>query len=52
VESRARKSGQGLRLDHASYWIGPQSGTRVVVYTPLDEEARRRLEKLALIDFG
>jgi len=24
----------------------------VVVYTPLDEEARRRLEKLALIDFG
>jgi hypothetical protein len=41
-----------LRLDHASYWIGPQSGTRVVVYTPLDEEARRRLEKLALIDFG
>jgi hypothetical protein len=41
-----------LRLDHTSYWIGPRSGTRVVVYTPLDEEARRRLEKLALIDFG
>jgi transcriptional regulator with XRE-family HTH domain len=40
-----------LRLDHTSYWIGPRSGTRVVVYTPLDEEARRRLEKLALIDF-
>jgi transcriptional regulator with XRE-family HTH domain len=41
-----------LRLDHTSYWIGPRSGTRVVVYTPLDEEARRRLEKLALIDLG
>jgi transcriptional regulator with XRE-family HTH domain len=40
-----------LRLHHTSYWIGPRSGTRVVVYTPLDEEARRRLEKLALVDF-
>jgi hypothetical protein len=41
-----------LRLHHASYWMGPHSGTRVIVYTPLDEEARRRLEKLALIDVG
>jgi transcriptional regulator with XRE-family HTH domain len=41
-----------LRLDHTSYWMGPHSGTRLVVYTPLDEEARRRLEKLVLIDLG
>jgi transcriptional regulator with XRE-family HTH domain len=41
-----------LRLDYTSYWMGPHSGTRVIVYTPLDEEARRRLEKLALIDLG
>lgn len=40
-----------LRLEHTSYWIGPHSGTRVIVYTPADDEARRRLEKLALIDF-
>jgi hypothetical protein len=38
-------------LEHTSYWIGPHSGTRVVVYTPLDEETRRRLEKLALMEF-
>jgi hypothetical protein len=41
-----------LRLDHASYWIGPHLGTRVVVYTPLDDESRRRLEKSALLPFG
>jgi transcriptional regulator with XRE-family HTH domain len=55
VENRAKllmNSHVGLlRLHHTSYWIGPRSGTRVVVYTPLDEEARRRLEKLALVDF-
>jgi hypothetical protein len=55
VENRAKllmNSHVGLlRLQHTSYWIGPRSGTRVVVYTPLDEEARRRLEKLALVDF-
>jgi transcriptional regulator with XRE-family HTH domain len=38
-----------LRLHHTSYWIGPRAGTRLVVYTPLDDEARLRLEKLALL---
>ena len=41
-----------LRLHHTSYWVGPHSGTRVVVYTPLDDEARRRLEKLSLLGAG
>jgi transcriptional regulator with XRE-family HTH domain len=42
-----------LRLDHTSYWLGPRAGFRVVVYTPVDEEGRRQLEKLALLDdFG
>jgi transcriptional regulator with XRE-family HTH domain len=41
-----------LRLHHTSYWVGPHTGTRVVVYTPLDDEARRRLEKLALLGAG
>jgi hypothetical protein len=40
-----------LRLEHTSYWTGPRTGTRMIVYTPLDEEARRRLEKLALLEF-
>jgi transcriptional regulator with XRE-family HTH domain len=41
-----------LRLDYTSYWTGPNSGTRLIVYTPLDDEARRRLEKLALLPYG
>ena len=38
-----------LRVHYSSYWLGPRSGPRLVVYTPLDDEARRRLEKLALL---
>jgi hypothetical protein len=40
-----------LRVHYSSYWLGPRSGPRLVVYTPLDDESRRRLEKLALLDF-
>ncbi|HEX3793682.1 MAG TPA: helix-turn-helix transcriptional regulator [Acidimicrobiales bacterium] len=40
-----------LRLDHSSYWLGPHLGTRLVVFTPTDDEARERLEKLELLDF-
>jgi transcriptional regulator with XRE-family HTH domain len=38
-----------LRVHYSSYWLGPRSGPRLVVYTPLDDESRRRLEKLALL---
>jgi hypothetical protein len=38
-----------IRVDYSSYWLGPRSGPRMVVYTPQDDEARRRLEKLALL---
>jgi transcriptional regulator with XRE-family HTH domain len=41
-----------LRVHYSSYWLGPRSGPRLVVYSPLDEEARRRLEKLALLHGG
>jgi hypothetical protein len=35
-----------LNLEHTSMWLGPRSGTRMVVYTPLDDETRLRLERL------
>ncbi len=38
-----------LRIHYSSYWLGPRLGPRLVVYTPLDDETRRRLEKLALM---
>jgi len=38
-----------LRVHYSSYWLGPRSGPRLVVYSPLDDETRRRLEKLALM---
>jgi hypothetical protein len=41
-----------LRMDYSSYWLTSNSGARMVVYSPLDDETRRRLEKLALIDLG
>ncbi|MBH5334735.1 helix-turn-helix domain-containing protein [Streptomyces pactum] len=36
-----------LRLDHTGLWTGPTPGPRLLTYTPVDEESRRRLEELA-----
>ena len=35
-----------LRLDYTYLWLARRLGTRIVVYTPADEETRRRLERL------
>ncbi|MGW7001735.1 helix-turn-helix transcriptional regulator [Streptomyces sp. NPDC054933] len=35
-----------LNLEHTSMWLRPRSGTRMVVYTPLDDETRIRLDRL------
>jgi hypothetical protein len=35
-----------LHLDAARLWLGPELGTRMVAYTPADDETRERLEKL------
>ena len=35
-----------LNMEHVSMWLGPRNGTRMVVYTPLDETTRVRLERL------
>jgi hypothetical protein len=38
-----------LNMEHTSMWLGPRSGTRMVVYTPLSDETRARLERLHAI---
>ncbi len=35
-----------LNLQHTGMWLGQRSGSRMVVYTPLDQETRTRLERL------
>jgi hypothetical protein len=35
-----------LRLDFTNMWLGVRHGSRLVVYTPEDDETRRRLERL------
>ncbi|PWI43115.1 helix-turn-helix transcriptional regulator [Streptomyces sp. ICBB 8177] len=35
-----------LNMLHTSMWLGQRSGSRMVVYTPLDEETRERLDRL------
>ena len=35
-----------LNLDYTYLWLGQRLGTRIVTYTPADEETRRRLERL------
>ncbi len=35
-----------LRLDYTYLWLGQRLGTRLVAYTPADDETRRRLENL------
>ncbi|MFJ4668996.1 helix-turn-helix transcriptional regulator [Kitasatospora purpeofusca] len=35
-----------LRLDYTSFWLGPAQGSRMVVYTPKDEETAALLPRL------
>ncbi|HEX3788079.1 MAG TPA: helix-turn-helix transcriptional regulator [Pseudonocardiaceae bacterium] len=35
-----------LRLDYTHFWLGQRSETRLVTYTPADEETRERLTRL------
>ncbi|MFI1968042.1 helix-turn-helix transcriptional regulator [Streptomyces cinnamoneus] len=35
-----------LRLDHTSLWTGPVPGTRLITFTPADEDTRAGLERL------
>ncbi|GAA2714899.1 helix-turn-helix transcriptional regulator [Streptomyces luteosporeus] len=42
-----------LRLNHTSLWTGPTPGTRLIAFTPADEDSReglRRLHALALAE--
>ncbi|MEV4615970.1 helix-turn-helix transcriptional regulator [Kitasatospora sp. NPDC049258] len=36
-----------LRFEYTNLWLGPRSGTRLVAYTPQDEETRERLARVA-----
>jgi transcriptional regulator with XRE-family HTH domain len=38
-----------LRLDYTNLWTGPRLGTRLVTYTPADDQTRVGLEKLATL---
>ncbi|MEV6973852.1 helix-turn-helix transcriptional regulator [Kitasatospora sp. NPDC093806] len=35
-----------LRLDYTSFWLGPTQGSRMIVYTPRDEETRALVARL------
>ncbi|MGW4892069.1 helix-turn-helix transcriptional regulator [Kitasatospora sp. NPDC004240] len=35
-----------LHCDYTSFWLGPRPSTRLVAYTPRDEETRERMELL------
>ncbi|MEU2873537.1 helix-turn-helix transcriptional regulator [Streptomyces olivoreticuli] len=35
-----------LRLDYTSLWLGPNAGSKLLTYTPADEESRGRLDLL------
>jgi transcriptional regulator with XRE-family HTH domain len=44
---RFKNSRVGLiRVDVTNTWLGPHQGRRLLVYTPADNESRRRLERL------
>ncbi|MEZ0091650.1 helix-turn-helix transcriptional regulator [Streptacidiphilus sp. EB129] len=38
-----------LHFEFTSMWLGPRQGTRMVTYTPADDETRERVEKLHAI---
>ncbi|MFE0457632.1 helix-turn-helix transcriptional regulator [Kitasatospora sp. NPDC058965] len=35
-----------LRMDYTNLWLGLRNGTRLVVYTPADDESRAKLDRL------
>ncbi|MDH6125264.1 helix-turn-helix transcriptional regulator [Kitasatospora sp. GP82] len=39
-----------LRFEYTNLWLGPRPRTRLVAYTPQDEESRARLERLAVME--
>lgn len=38
-----------LKLEYTYLWLGRRIGTRIITYTPADEETRRRLDRLQLL---
>ncbi|UFR04590.1 helix-turn-helix transcriptional regulator [Streptomyces sp. Go40/10] len=41
-----------LTLEHTDLWLSPESGARMVTYTPRDEVTRERLERLYALTCG
>jgi len=41
-----------LHLEFTTMWLGPRESTRVITYTPADEEARERMERLHALVVG
>ncbi|MFD7585926.1 helix-turn-helix transcriptional regulator [Kitasatospora sp. NPDC059811] len=35
-----------LRCEYTSFWLGPRLGTRMITYTPLDEDTRALMDQL------
>jgi len=35
-----------LKLEYTYLWLGQRIGTRIITYTPADEETRKRLDRL------
>ncbi|MFJ3215162.1 helix-turn-helix transcriptional regulator [Kitasatospora sp. NPDC086801] len=35
-----------LRCEYTNFWLGPRLGTRMITYTPLDEETRELMNRL------
>ncbi|MFF1785478.1 helix-turn-helix transcriptional regulator [Kitasatospora sp. NPDC058243] len=35
-----------LRCEYTNFWLGPRLGTRMITYTPLDEETRALMDQL------
>ncbi|MFI6155954.1 helix-turn-helix transcriptional regulator [Kitasatospora sp. NPDC051170] len=35
-----------LSCEYTNFWLGPSQGTRMIAYTPLDEESRALMQKL------
>jgi hypothetical protein len=50
IESRTKRAHHPraglLRLDYTNLWLDRGLGTRIVAFTPADEQTRRRLEEL------
>lgn len=50
IESRTKRARHPtaglLRLEYTNLWLGRQLGTRVMAFSPADEQTRARLEAL------